>query len=115
VPGDARSAGAGTAHDAAPAPAPSAIAPCRCHFRATGLEESGKSRQDSSSIAQLLGSNGRFDGMRPDYLDREPKATTWAEIIAPPPGTHVSRALRRAFDVPEAAPDEWDKLLARIP
>jgi hypothetical protein len=53
--------------------------------------------------------------MRPDYLDREPKATTWAEVIAPPPGLHTSRALRRAFDVPAPVVDEWDKLLARIP
>jgi hypothetical protein len=89
--------------------------PCCCHFPATALEKSGKSRQDSSSIAQPLGSNGRFDDMRPDYLDREPKATTWAEIIAPPPRTHVSRSLRCAFVVPEVVPDEWDQLLGRIP
>jgi hypothetical protein len=53
--------------------------------------------------------------MRPDYIEREPKATTWAEIVAPPPEAQVSSALRRAFAVPDAVPDEWDKLLARIP
>jgi hypothetical protein len=52
--------------------------------------------------------------MRPDYLEREPKAT-WAEIMAPAPSAQVSRVLQRAFVVPEPAGDEWDRLLARIP
>jgi hypothetical protein len=53
--------------------------------------------------------------MRPDYLDRERKATTRAEIITPPPGEDVSRALRRAFVVPDPIDAKWDRLLARIP
>jgi hypothetical protein len=57
----------------------------------------------------------RSDGMRPNYLDRERKATVWAAVVSPPPpDSDVSRALRRAFAVPEPIDGEWDKLLARI-
>jgi hypothetical protein len=53
--------------------------------------------------------------MRPDYLYRERKATVWGAVAAPPaPDNDVSRALRRAFAVPEPVDAEWDKLLARI-
>lgn len=53
--------------------------------------------------------------MRPNYREREPKATSWAEIVAVPPSTQVSRVLRRAFEVHEPIDDEWNRLLARIP
>jgi hypothetical protein len=53
--------------------------------------------------------------MRPDYIEQKPKATIWAEVIAPPANAQVSGPLRRAFEVREPAGDEWDRLLARIP
>jgi hypothetical protein len=57
----------------------------------------------------------RSDDMSPDYIDRGQKATIWAAAIAPrPPGHDLARTLRRAFDVADGIPDEWDELLARI-
>jgi hypothetical protein len=57
----------------------------------------------------------RFDDMRTDYIDRAPKANIWAGAIVPPPPRHeLTRPLRRAFEVPDALPAEWERLLARI-
>ena len=88
--------------------------PCRSHSRATAHGESAQFSHKLAANRQLPGAERRFDGMRPDYLEREPKAT-WAEIMAPAPSAQVSRVLQRAFVVPEPAGDEWDRLLARIP
>ncbi len=54
--------------------------------------------------------------MRPNYLDRQPKATVWAAMAPPPPPPDydVSRALRRAFTVSGPIDPEWDSLLAQI-
>jgi hypothetical protein len=55
--------------------------------------------------------------MRPDYIDRDRKANVWMATIAPPPTAPsypVTRALRQAFDVTDAIPDEWDQMLARL-
>jgi hypothetical protein len=53
--------------------------------------------------------------MRPNYLDRDPKATTWPGLAPPPEAARdISPALRRAFVPPEPGGDEWDRLLARI-
>lgn len=57
----------------------------------------------------------RSDNMRSDYIDQARKATIWAAAIVPPPPSHeLTPPLRRAFEVPDALPDEWDGLLARI-